>query len=603
MTKLKLIACTIVTTLSIHGCSKILEPVSFEGAERMGWMSQDNVKDWINKPVSTQEEFSINIKGLTFTSAQNANKSPYPRELMLAGSGSNADVVNEEYLLANKIPQGLKKPDYFLGIGDELVFTQINEVMPEATRWPTDLVTSEYQVGVGDELRLIQLNENDISIKNITNNSNDEENEDTQNKKTRPRHSTTEKLQTIIKSSGIVGTKGNILLLGLGSIKAANRTLNDIRTEVRNILLRNGLAPSFQLEITEFNSKKAYVIGNNPLYTRKGFDGNTISITNLPITLRQLMVNYGLKPSGYNTTIINLTRDTHKFRMTVGELFNPQSPDIFIQDKDRIEIDDALASATRTNTVRVGSRGNILLPGVGSVKAINRTLTDLHKEVYNTLINKGLVPKFQLELTKFESNKAYLISEDSNSKVFNITDSGVHIKELILSNGFSTNSDTSLSMVTLTRRGQVFRMTTEEIFAPDASNLWVNNEDQIEVTNLKYKPGQVFALGGAGNAKIVTIDPSKRETLADILFVAGGALNNSLAKRSEVYLLRGRNPSVAYHLDAQNVSRILVAAQTELRPNDIVYVADRPIISFSRTLAELNPLRILLRDLQDGNIP
>ena len=60
-----------------------------------------------------------------------------------------------------------------------------------------------------------------------------------------------------------------------------------------------------------------------------------------------------------------------------------------------------------------------------------------------------------------------------------------------------------------------------------------------------------------------------------------------MAKRSEVYLLRGQNPSVAYHLDAQNVSRILVAAKTELRPNDIVYVADRPIISFSRTLAEI----------------
>jgi hypothetical protein len=34
-----------------------------------------------------------------------------------------------------------------------------------------------------------------------------------------------------------------------------------------------------------------------------------------------------------------------------------------------------------------------------------------------------------------------------------------------------------------------------------------------------------------------------------------------------------------------------------------VYVADRPIISFSRTLAELNPLGILLRDLQNVDNP
>ena len=146
-------------------------------------------------------------------------------------------------------------------------------------------------------------------------------------------------------------------------------------------------------------------------------------------------------------------------------------------------------------------------------------------------------------------------------------------------------------------------MSWQKMLSGGASNVLIQDGDTIKLKDFDYKLGQVFALGGAGNAELVPIDPSKRETLADILFSSKGALNNLLAKRSEVYLLRGRNPSVAYHLDAQNVSRILVAAQTELRPNDIVYVADRPIISFSRTLAEINPLRILLRDLQDGNIP
>ena len=93
------------------------------------------------------------------------------------------------------------------------------------------------------------------------------------------------------------------------------------------------------------------------------------------------------------------------------------------------------------------------------------------------------------------------------------------------------------------------------------------------------------------------------ETLADVLFVRGGVLENINSKRSEVYLLRGRNPSKAYHLDTRSVSRIMVAAATELRPNDIVYVAERPIISFTRTLQEILPLRILMRDIKEGNIP
>jgi polysaccharide biosynthesis/export protein len=158
-------------------------------------------------------------------------------------------------------------------------------------------------------------------------------------------------------------------------------------------------------------------------------------------------------------------------------------------------------------------------------------------------------------------------------------------------------------VVELIRNGVSYRMSWQKMLSGRASTVLIQDGDTITLKDFDYKLGQVFALGGAGNAELVPIDPSKRETLADILFSPKGALNNLLAKRSEVYLLRGRNPSVAYHLDAQNVSRILVAAQTELRPNDIVYVADRPIISFSRTLAELNPLGILLRDLENGNIP
>jgi len=186
-----------------------------------------------------------------------------------------------------------------------------------------------------------------------------------------------------------------------------------------------------------------------------------------------------------------------------------------------------------------------------------------------------------------------------------LTNSNSTLRQLLLENNNSsiTQPGVGLSVITLKRNGQVFRMTTEQILDPKAPKIWVADKDHIEIENLTYKPGQVFALNGAGNAQMVPISPSRRETLADILFTKNGALNNLLAKRSEVYLLRGQNPSMAYHLDAQNVSRILVAAKTELRPNDIVYVAERPIISFSRTLSEIVPLRTLLRDIQADNIP
>ena len=574
MTKLKLIACGFVSTLFLQSCSKVLEPVSFFGGKQ-GVDAQ-----------SVQEDFEINIKSLTFESARDANKAPYPRRLMQTGAGSEANVLDEADLMTSNMPPAPVSKDYLLGVGDQLLYTQLNEFVTLPTQFPSQLTEGDYLLGIGDELTLVQLNEAASSLGNIVNGD-----IETIGK---PQSG-----ESVLETSGIVGTNGNILLLGLGNITAEGRSLSDIQTEVRNILIRKGLAPNFQLEITGFNSKKAFVAFSNSGVNRSN---NTVPITNLPVTLKELAINYGVLPSSKATTVVSLTRGGQKFRMTAGQLFDKATPRIIITDRDQIEIDEAASSSTSIGAV-VGSRGYILLPGIGSLKAEDRSLAQVQADVSHILIEQGLTASFQLEVTEYRSRKFSLVTEYNGIKVVPLTDTETDLKEAVLSNIGSNKGSTTFTLVELIRGDGSYRVSWQEMLSGGASNVVIKDGDTIKLKDFDYKLGQVFALGGAGNAGLVPIDPSKRETLADILFSPKGAFNNLLAKRSEVYLLRGRNPSVAYHLDAQNVSRILVAAQTELRPNDIVYVADRPIISFSRTLAEISPLRILLRDLENGNIP
>ena len=582
MTNFRLIICCIASSLLLNACNKILEPVSFFGGKQ-GVEAQ-----------SVQEDFEINIKSLTFESARDANKAPYPRRLMQTGAGSEANVLNEADLMTSNMPPSSESNDYLLDIGDQLLYTQLNEFMNSPAQFPAQPIEADYLLGVGDELTLIQLNEVAGDLGNIISNIPQAGVDESNRNAAKPQSS-----ENVLKTSGLVGTNGNILLLGLGSIKAEGRSLSDVQTEVRNILIRNGLAPSFQLEITSFNSKKAFVTFPNP---NKDLGNNIVPITNLPITLKELAITYGLRPSSKDSTIVSLTRDGQKFRMTAGQLFDKTSPRIVIKDRDQIEIDEAASTSTSIEAV-VGSRGNILIRGVGSLKAKNRSLAEVQTDITRILMDKGLTPNFQLEVTGFESKKFFLVTENNGTKALPLTDTVVDLKDAVLSNIATSQGSATFKVVELIRNGVSYRMSWQKMLSGGASNVLIQDGDTIKLKDFDYKLGQVFALGGAGNAELVPIDPSKRETLADILFSPKGALNNLLAKRSEVYLLRGRNPSVAYHLDAQNVSRILVAAQTELRPNDIVYVADRPIISFSRTLAELNPLRILLRDLENGNIP
>ena len=587
MTRLKLIVCGFVSALFLQSCSKVLEPVSFFG-DKQGVETQ-----------SVQEDFDINIESLTFESARGANRAPYPRRLMQTGAGSEANVFDEADFATSNMPLSSKSNDYLLGIGDQLNYTQLNEFMNTPAQFPTQTTEVDYLLGIGDELTLIQLNEAASDLANIISNIPEADNGTNNVNSAKP-----QSIESVLKTSGLIGTNGNILLLGLGSIKAEGRSLSDVQTEVRNILIRNGLAPSFQLEITSFNSKKAFVTFPNP---NKDLGNNIVPITNLPITLKELAITYGLRPSSKDSTIVSLTRDGQKFRMTAGQLFDKTSPRIVIKDRDQIEIDEAASTSTSIEAV-VGSRGNILIRGVGSLKAKNRSLAEVQTDITRILMDKGLTPNFQLEVTGFESKKFFLVTENNGTKALPLTDTVVDLKDAVLSN-IATQTQTisqgsaTFKVVELIRNGVSYRMSWQKMLSGGASNVLIQDGDTIKLKDFDYKLGQVFALGGAGNAELVPIDPSKRETLADILFSPKGALNNLLAKRSEVYLLRGRNPSVAYHLDAQNVSRILVAAQTELRPNDIVYVADRPIISFSRTLAEINPLRVLLRDLESGDIP
>lgn len=573
MTKFKLIVCNITLTFFLFGCSEILEPVSLF-TNKKGIATE-----------STQENFDIKIEGLTFSTAEKANNAPFPRQVMLTGSGSSANVFDEADFLNSSGPKSSNDSNYKLGVGDKLAFNMLNEFETKVAQWPKNSKKSAYILGVGDELTFIQSLDNSLSVAGnfnaggqfISKVPNDQ----------------------LVITKGVVGSNGNVLLFGLGNISAVNQTLDNLRTEVRNILIRNGLAPNFQLEISDFQSKRAYITSNNGDDT---FLGKAIILNNLPISLKEVALGAGLSETYKHSSLITLTRNKQNFRLTAGQLFALDAPEIFIEDKDQIEIKTVPVVNTVIQTV-VGSKGYILLNGVGSIRAINRTIADIYNEIESILIRDGLKTNFQLELIDAVSKKAYLIQKNIGSTIIPLNNVKVTLRELLLEAESSLITSKGLTVITLKRDGKVFRMTGDSILDPNTPNIMVMNDDHIQVEILAYKPGKVFALSGAGNAIIIPIEPSKRETLADVLFVPGGALNNLLAKRSEVYLLRSQNPSVAYHLDAQNVSRILVANTMQLRPNDIIYIADRPIISFSRTLAEINPLRTLLRDLEAGDIP
>ncbi|MDB9804247.1 hypothetical protein OAC09_04155, partial [Amylibacter sp.] len=204
MTKFKLITLCIISAFFLNGCSEILEPVSlFAGKQSL-------------EEASAQEDFEINIEALTFKTAKKVSNSQYSRQVILTGSGSRANVLDEADFLKSNFPRPSNSLDYLLGVGDQLSFVQLNEFETGIVQWPAVSKKSEYLLGAGDELTFVQTIDNSL---NVTGNFNKE-----------GQFIPDTKSDELVISQGFIGTNGNILLLGLGNILAANRTIDDVRT-------------------------------------------------------------------------------------------------------------------------------------------------------------------------------------------------------------------------------------------------------------------------------------------------------------------------------------------------------------------------------------
>ena len=559
----------------LTGCSQVLQTVDLNINE------EDN---------SLQEAFNVIEKTLTIREANLQKTAPYRRIVLKNGRGDIAQPISEKLALKSEYPKNNLPIKYKIGIGDTVTFSRLieNNRTPNKNTniWPKQNVERKYQLGIGDTLALTLIRtNNDLST-------------------TAPRSSDSneggqqviisqQQNDSTIETKGRIGSDGSVLLLEVGRLEANGKSLNELRSEVRNILIRNGVSPRFQLEIVDFKSQKSYLTINSV--------SKVILLDDQKTTMRDILTsaNVGVKPGVI--TRIRLQRNSKEFSISLRELYGLSTKNIDIQPDDHIFVEDSSANMRVSSSI-VDHEGNIVFESIGKVRGAGLTLNQLKENIENLI---QPVPDsqnaFQIQVTNFASQKALLTSQGKPGVLIPITDTPAKVSEVLSQNGLSIDGN-QITQITLHRDRKTYVFNLDDLLSPESPDVYIQPNDQIVTTILPYKENKVFILGGV-SPQIFKINPANRETLADVLFTSGGPLSSSSAKRSEVYLLRGSKPVVAYHLDAQSPTRLIVAEAMELRPNDILYVAEQPIISFNRTLTTIVPLRILLRDIQDENIP
>ena len=104
----------------------------------------------------------------------------------------------------------------------------------------------------------------------------------------------------------------------------------------------------------------------------------------------------------------------------------------------------------------------------------------------------------------------------------------------------------------------------------------------------------VYLVGEVKKQRRFPLPFGRKATVADALYSDGGALTE-FANPSQIYVLRASpNPAdfgavTAWHLNARNAVNFLLATKMELRPNDIIFIAEQPVTRWGRVIKQVVP--------------
>ena len=231
---------------------------------------------------------------------------------------------------------------YKIGIGDTITFSRLIENnrsnYETENQWPIEQRASNYKLGIGDTVTL-------ALIKKTKSNEQAVPAGDQQNVVI-----TSQQIDETINSTARIGSDGSVLLLEVGRLDADGKSLNELRSEVRNILIRNGISPRFQLEISDFKSKKAYLTINSA--------SKVIVLNDQRTTIRDILTSaeVGFVPGVI--TRIRLQRGGKEFFILLRDLYKANKNNIDVQSGDHIFIEDSSAKIKETASI-VDNEGNV----------------------------------------------------------------------------------------------------------------------------------------------------------------------------------------------------------------------------------------------------
>jgi len=297
----------------------------------------------------------------------------------------------------------------------------------------------------------------------------------------------------------------------------------------------------------------------------------------------------------------------------------------------------------------VQNDGAIAIPDVGRIELAGMTVEEAEAELFRRLLENQFDPTFSVEIVEFNSQRVTLGGALRNPTVAPITLTALHLDEALNAAGGVSIADLDYATIRLYRDGTMYQIpftafledtAIQKITLKGGDNIFVDSEfnlanaqayfqEQIQLLGLRQQSREialsklaaevaqrrdelveartnyqtrieldaidrdyVYLTGEIGEQGRFTLPFGRNANLADALFDRSGGVPTKTGNIAEVYVLRANRTSsgiTAWHLDARNAANLILATQFELRPNDVIFVAEQPVTRWNRVLQQITP--------------
>lgn len=312
---------------------------------------------------------------------------------------------------------------------------------------------------------------------------------------------------------------------------------------------------------------------------------------------------------------------------------------------------DALAAMQAATNGRKGyivqDDGAIALPDLGRFALAGLTLQEAEEQLFQLMIERQVDPSFSLEIAEFNAARVSVGGAVATAAVVPINLTPLYLDEALAFAGGIATPDFVNASIRIYRDQALYQIPMQDYLGrPDLQKLRLQNGDSIFVdTAFSLERAQAFfeeqiviaQLRQQGRAQalaelsaeidrrravlterrssfqeLVALDAIPRDyiyltgelispgrqampfgrqmTLADGLYADGG-FSSETGNPSQIYVLRdgGLAGVTAWQLDGRNVANLILATQFNLRPNDIIFVAEQPVTRWNRVVQQLVP--------------